>query len=64
MERKGIMKKKMISVFLRFQRIEVQVVYHIELHVAVDSYPERFLKSTVFYFLRNTKGENYYNNAR
>ncbi|XP_035496799.2 dynein axonemal heavy chain 10-like [Scophthalmus maximus] len=37
------------------QRIEVQVVYHIELHVAVDSYPERFLKSTVFYFLRNTK---------
>ncbi|XP_058491324.1 dynein axonemal heavy chain 10 [Solea solea] len=34
-------------------RIEVQVVYHIELHVAVNSYPERFLKSTVFYFIRN-----------
>ncbi|XP_031712248.1 dynein heavy chain 10, axonemal [Anarrhichthys ocellatus] len=33
----------------------VQVVYHIELHVAVNEYPERFLKSTVFYFMRNTK---------
>ncbi|XP_024909460.1 dynein heavy chain 10, axonemal-like [Cynoglossus semilaevis] len=36
-------------------RTEVQVVYHLELHVAVNSYPERFLKSTVFYFIRNTK---------
>ncbi|XP_044053526.1 dynein axonemal heavy chain 10 isoform X1 [Siniperca chuatsi] len=36
-------------------RIEIQVVYHIELHVAVNEYPERFLKSPVFYFLRNTK---------
>lgn len=42
---------------LCFQRIETQVVYHIELHVAVNKYPERFLKSPVFYFLRNTKGE-------
>ncbi|KAK9522770.1 hypothetical protein VZT92_019216 [Zoarces viviparus] len=33
----------------------VQVVDHIELHVAVNEYPERFLKSTVCYFLRNTK---------
>lgn len=45
-------------VCLLFQRTEVQVVYHLELHVAVNSYPERFLKSTVFYFIRNTKGEN------
>ncbi|TNN52944.1 Dynein heavy chain 10, axonemal [Liparis tanakae] len=36
-------------------RLELQVVYRIELHVAVNEYPERFLKSTVFYFLRNTK---------
>lgn len=45
------------SLVLCFQRIEVQVVYHIELHVAINEYPERFLKSRVFYFLRNTKGE-------
>ncbi|XP_069379878.1 dynein axonemal heavy chain 10 isoform X1 [Paralichthys olivaceus] len=36
-------------------RTEVQVVYHIELHVAVNSYLERFLKSNVFYFFRNIK---------
>ncbi|KAM9858629.1 dynein axonemal heavy chain 10 [Aulostomus maculatus] len=36
-------------------RIEVQVVYHTELHVAVNRVPERFTKSRVFYFLRNTK---------
>ncbi|XP_060895064.1 dynein axonemal heavy chain 10 [Labrus mixtus] len=36
-------------------RVEVQVVYHVELHAAVDEYPERFLQSRVFYFLRNTK---------
>ncbi|XP_037633762.1 dynein heavy chain 10, axonemal [Sebastes umbrosus] len=36
-------------------RIEVEVVYHIELHVSINEYPERFLKSRVFYFLRNTK---------
>ncbi|XP_071339029.1 dynein axonemal heavy chain 10 [Trachinotus anak] len=36
-------------------RIEVQVVYHTELHVAINKYPERFLKSRIFYFLRNTK---------
>ncbi|XP_022608125.1 dynein heavy chain 10, axonemal [Seriola dumerili] len=35
--------------------IEVQVVYHTELHVAVNQHPERFLKSRVFYFLRNIK---------
>ncbi|KAL6114194.1 dnah10 [Pungitius sinensis] len=36
-------------------RFDVQVVYHIELHVAVNEYPERFLKSTMFYFIRNRK---------
>ncbi|XP_031164939.2 dynein heavy chain 10, axonemal [Sander lucioperca] len=35
--------------------IEVQVVYHTELHMSVNEYPERFLKSSLFYFLRNTK---------
>uniref|UniRef100_A0A3Q3B280 Dynein axonemal heavy chain 10 n=1 Tax=Kryptolebias marmoratus TaxID=37003 RepID=A0A3Q3B280_KRYMA len=34
---------------------EVKVVYHVELHVSVNQYPERFAKSRVFYFLRNTK---------
>ncbi|KAK5620023.1 Dynein heavy chain 10, axonemal [Crenichthys baileyi] len=34
---------------------EVKVVYHTELHVAVNQHPEQFLKSKVFYFLRNTK---------
>ncbi|XP_035641685.1 dynein axonemal heavy chain 10 [Oncorhynchus keta] len=36
-------------------RIEVQVVYHMELHVAVNHVPERFMKSNILYFLRNTK---------
>ncbi|XP_030648846.1 dynein heavy chain 10, axonemal [Chanos chanos] len=36
-------------------RIEVRVVYHVELHVAVNQVPERFMKSNVLYFLRNTK---------
>ncbi|XP_044232976.1 dynein axonemal heavy chain 10 isoform X2 [Thunnus albacares] len=36
-------------------RVEVQVVYHIELDVAVNNIPERFTKSRIFYFLRNTK---------
>ncbi|XP_030593055.1 dynein heavy chain 10, axonemal isoform X2 [Archocentrus centrarchus] len=36
-------------------RTEVKLVYHTELHVAVNEYPQRFLKSCVFYFLRNTK---------
>lgn len=40
-----------------FQRTEVQLVYRTELHVAVNEYPEKFLKSCVFYFLRNAKGE-------
>uniref|UniRef100_A0A7N8Y270 Dynein axonemal heavy chain 10 n=1 Tax=Mastacembelus armatus TaxID=205130 RepID=A0A7N8Y270_9TELE len=30
-------------------------VYPTELHVAVNQYPERFLRSPVFFFLRNTK---------
>ncbi|KAK2902109.1 hypothetical protein Q8A73_011855 [Channa argus] len=36
-------------------RTEIQLVYNTELHVAVNRYPERFLKYRVFYFLRNTK---------
>ncbi|CAL8247788.1 unnamed protein product [Merluccius merluccius] len=36
-------------------RTEVQVVYHLELHVAVDHIPERFMTSSLLYFLRNTK---------
>ncbi|XP_029909103.1 dynein heavy chain 10, axonemal [Myripristis murdjan] len=36
-------------------RTEARMVYHIELHVAVNIVPERFTKSIVFYFLRNTK---------
>uniref|UniRef100_A0A669FBB8 Dynein axonemal heavy chain 10 n=1 Tax=Oreochromis niloticus TaxID=8128 RepID=A0A669FBB8_ORENI len=45
------------NIFLvwRFQRTEINLVYHTELHVAVNQYPQRFLKSCVFYFLRNTK---------
>uniref|UniRef100_A0A4W6GCG3 Dynein axonemal heavy chain 10 n=1 Tax=Lates calcarifer TaxID=8187 RepID=A0A4W6GCG3_LATCA len=52
-------RKEMIYPFLIlcFQRIEVQVVYHTELHVSVNEYPERLVKSRVFYFLRSTKGE-------
>ncbi|KAM3867513.1 dynein axonemal heavy chain 10 [Diretmus argenteus] len=38
-----------------FNGIDVQVVYHIELHVAVDIVPERFMKSSVLYFTRDTK---------
>ncbi|TKS80370.1 Dynein heavy chain 10, axonemal [Collichthys lucidus] len=37
-----------------FQRTELQVVYRIELHAAVNEYPKRFLKSSAFYFIRNT----------
>ena len=44
------------------------MVYHIELHVAVNEHPERFLKTRVFYFTRSTKGEMtvqyHYNKAR
>ncbi|KAL7391500.1 hypothetical protein ABVT39_010104 [Epinephelus coioides] len=36
-------------------RLEIQVVYHVELHVSVDEFPERFCKSHVFCFIRNTK---------
>lgn len=41
------------------QKTEVEVVYHTELHVSVDEYPERFLQSSVFYFSRNLRGEIY-----
>ncbi|XP_055367956.1 dynein axonemal heavy chain 10-like [Betta splendens] len=34
---------------------EFQVVYHMELHVAVNEYPEKYLNSCVFYFLRSTR---------
>ncbi|XP_069565682.1 dynein axonemal heavy chain 10 [Brachyistius frenatus] len=36
-------------------RIEVKVAYHTTLDVAVNQYPERFLKSHVFYCIRSTK---------
>ncbi|XP_067084612.1 dynein axonemal heavy chain 10 [Osmerus mordax] len=36
-------------------RIEVRVVYHVELHVAVNNVPEKFMKSNILYFLRNTR---------
>ncbi|KAL0979348.1 hypothetical protein UPYG_G00183960 [Umbra pygmaea] len=35
--------------------IEVRVIYHTELHVAVNNVPERFMKSNLLYFLRNCK---------
>lgn len=38
-----------------FQRMDM--VYFAELRSAVDKNLERFLKSCVFYFIRNTKGE-------
>ncbi|XP_076854099.1 dynein axonemal heavy chain 10 [Brachyhypopomus gauderio] len=40
---------------LSVSRVEIQTVYHVELHVAVNCIPERFLKSSVVYFLRSTK---------
>ncbi|XP_062874230.1 dynein axonemal heavy chain 10 [Trichomycterus rosablanca] len=40
---------------LSISRVEFQTVYHVELHVAVDFIPKRFMKSNVLYFLRNTK---------
>ncbi|XP_062273833.1 dynein axonemal heavy chain 10 [Scomber scombrus] len=36
-------------------KVEVQVVYHVELHLAVNNIPERFTKSRMFYLIRNTK---------
>ncbi|CAG5923186.1 unnamed protein product [Menidia menidia] len=36
-------------------RTEVKVVYHTELHVAVNEHQERFLKSRTLYFIRDTK---------
>ncbi|XP_033947329.1 dynein axonemal heavy chain 10 [Pseudochaenichthys georgianus] len=35
--------------------LELQVVRHIELHMSVNGFPKQFVKSTVFYFIRNTK---------
>ncbi|XP_041853005.1 dynein heavy chain 10, axonemal [Melanotaenia boesemani] len=35
-------------------RIEDKVVYHTELHVAVNEHLERFVKSRTFYFIRDT----------
>lgn len=43
--------------FLSYQRVELHTVYHVELHVAVNSIPKRFVKSNVVYFLRNTRGQ-------
>lgn len=43
-----------------FQRTEVQVVYHLRLHVAVNDIPQRFVESglvNLVYFIRNKKGE-------
>ncbi|XP_009299843.1 dynein axonemal heavy chain 10 [Danio rerio] len=37
------------------RNFEIQVVYHVELHVEVNIIPERFEKYNVLYFLRNTK---------
>lgn len=42
-------------VFGGFQRMDM--VYFTELRSAVDKNLERFLKSCIFYFIRNTKGE-------
>ncbi|XP_056602848.1 dynein axonemal heavy chain 10 isoform X1 [Triplophysa dalaica] len=36
------------------RNIEIQVQYHVELHVALNNIPERFSKNTVVYFQRNT----------
>lgn len=46
-----------VSIFFLcdFQRIDM--AYFPELRSTVDKNLERFLKSCVFYFLRNTKGE-------
>ncbi|XP_063753564.1 dynein axonemal heavy chain 10 [Eleginops maclovinus] len=37
--------------------LEIQVVRHIELHMSVNDFPKQFVKSTLFYFIRNTKDE-------
>ncbi|KAG5280454.1 hypothetical protein AALO_G00060150 [Alosa alosa] len=36
-------------------RFEIQVIYHVELHVSVNHASEKFFKSNIFYILRNTK---------
>nr|XP_015221526.1 PREDICTED: dynein heavy chain 10, axonemal [Lepisosteus oculatus] len=40
---------------LPLTKIEIQTVYHIELHVALNHVPERSMESNVLFFLRNTK---------
>ncbi|KAJ3602265.1 hypothetical protein NHX12_030024 [Muraenolepis orangiensis] len=35
--------------------VDVQVVYHLELHVAVNHIPQSFMTSSLLYFLRNTQ---------
>ncbi|CAL8343019.1 unnamed protein product [Lota lota] len=44
-----------VGVCVLFQRVEIQVVYHLELHVTVNHVPERFMTSSLLCFLRNTK---------
>lgn len=46
------------------QKTVVEVVYHTELHVSVNEYPERFLQASVFYFSRNLRGEIYIKHAK
>ncbi|XP_051514176.1 dynein axonemal heavy chain 10 [Myxocyprinus asiaticus] len=36
------------------RNIEVQVVYHVELHVALNNIPEKFVNFNALYFLRST----------
>ncbi|XP_028270606.1 dynein heavy chain 10, axonemal isoform X2 [Parambassis ranga] len=36
-------------------RREVKLVYYTDIHVAVNHYPEQFVKSPVFYFIKTTK---------
>uniref|UniRef100_A0A674DLM6 Dynein axonemal heavy chain 10 n=1 Tax=Salmo trutta TaxID=8032 RepID=A0A674DLM6_SALTR len=51
---KGVNEEE-IEVEIPIGTIEIRVVYHMELHVAVNHVPERFMKSNILYFLRNTK---------
>uniref|UniRef100_A0A8C9TU55 Dynein axonemal heavy chain 10 n=1 Tax=Scleropages formosus TaxID=113540 RepID=A0A8C9TU55_SCLFO len=46
---------RLFCFILIYQRTEIQTVYHIDLHVALNAIPQRFIKSNMFYFLRNTK---------
>jgi len=42
--------------FSPHHKTEVQIVYHLELHLDVNNIPKRFEKYNFLYFLRNTKG--------